>query len=104
MLRLAEIKIITADELKDKLEKGEKLELVDVREDEEVAAGKIPEANHIKMGEIPANLDYFNKNKEYIFICRSGRRSDHVCEYLQAQGYKVSNMIDGMIGWSGKVK
>ncbi|MDZ5472586.1 rhodanese-like domain-containing protein [Bacillus sp. 31A1R] len=98
------IEIITTEELQEKLKKGENLELVDVREDEEVEFGMIPGAKHIKMGEIPANLDYFDKDKEYIFICRSGRRSENVCYYLQDQGYKVRNMLGGMLDWSGETK
>ncbi|NRD76183.1 rhodanese-like domain-containing protein [Bacillus sp. BRMEA1] len=101
---MEEIKIITPVELQKKLEAGEKLELVDVREDEEVAEGMIPGAKHIPMGEIPANLNYFDKNKEYIFICRSSRRSENVCYYLQDQGYKVRNMIGGMLDWHGETK
>lgn len=98
------VQIITPDELQQKLEAGEKLELVDVREDEEVAEGMIPGAKHIRMGDIPANLDYFDKDKEYIFICRSSRRSENVCYYLQDQGYKVRNMIGGMMAWRGETE
>jgi rhodanese-related sulfurtransferase len=101
---MEEIKIITPEELQKKLEAGEKLELVDVREDFEVAEGMIPGAKHIPMGEIPANLRLFDKDKEYIFICRSGHRSENVCYYLQMQGYKVRNMIGGMINWQGETK
>lgn len=104
MLWVELIETITTDELKAKLEAGEKLELIDVREDEEVAAGMIPGAKHIRMGTIPDNLDYFNKDKEYIFICRSGNRSGHVCHYLQEQGYKVRNMVGGMLNWQGETK
>jgi len=99
---MAGIEIITPEELKEKLGKGDKLEIVDVREDEEVAEGMIPGAKHIRMGEIPENLAYFDKDKEYIFICRSGRRSESVCLYLQDQGYKVRNMIGGMLEWTGE--
>lgn len=98
------IPVITAEELKAKLEKGEELLLVDVREDEEVEMGIIPQAKHIKMGAIPESLDQFEKDKEYIFICRSGRRSENVCAYLQDQGYKVRNMVGGMLDWEGEVK
>ncbi|MBD8068596.1 rhodanese-like domain-containing protein [Bacillus sp. PS06] len=101
---MSEIEFITTEELKHKIEQGEKLELVDVREDEEVEIGMIPGAKHIKMGDIPANLDYFDKDKEYIFICRSGKRSENVCYYLQDQGYKVRNMIGGMLDWTGETK
>ncbi|PLR68531.1 MULTISPECIES: rhodanese-like domain-containing protein [Bacillaceae] len=99
-----EIKEITTDELHKKLQSGEKLNLVDVREDDEVEKGMIPEARHIKMGEIPENLDAFDKDKEYIVICRSGGRSGNVCAYLQDQGYKVRNMTGGMLDWNGETK
>ncbi|MDR7077732.1 rhodanese-related sulfurtransferase [Neobacillus niacini] len=101
---MEEIQIITPEELKKKLEEGEKLELVDVREDEEVAQGMIQGAKHIRMGEIPVNLDYFDKDKEYIFICRSSARSGNVCYYLQEQGYKVRNMVGGMLAWPGETE
>jgi rhodanese-related sulfurtransferase len=101
---MEEIQIITPEELEKKLKAGEKLELVDVREDEEIAQGMIPGAKHIRMMEIPANLDYFDKEKEYIFICRSSRRSENVCYFLQDQGYKVRNMIGGMLEWTGETK
>ncbi|MFC4321619.1 rhodanese-like domain-containing protein [Litchfieldia salsa] len=101
---MSQIDLITTEELKQKLQNNENLELVDVREDEEVEFGMIPGAKHIKMGEIPANLDYFDKEKEYIFICRSGKRSENVCYYLNEQGYKVRNMVGGMLEWTGETK
>ncbi|SUV09451.1 rhodanese-like domain-containing protein [Cytobacillus firmus] len=104
VLKLNRIEEITTEELQKKLEAGEKLELVDVREDEEVAAGMIPGARHIRMGTIPENLDKFDKDTEYIIICRSGGRSGNVCHYLQEQGYKVRNMAGGMLDWQGKTE
>lgn len=101
---MEEIQIITTEELKNKLSAGEELQLVDVREDDEIATGKIKEATHIRMGDIPASLDQLDKDKEYIFICRSGRRSENVCHYLQDQGYKVRNMVGGMLEWEGDVE
>jgi rhodanese-related sulfurtransferase len=98
------VKEITTAELQEKLEKGEKLELIDVREDEEVAGGKIPGAKHIKMGEIPMRLDELDQDKEYIFICRSGARSENVCYFLHDHGYNVVNMVGGMMNWTGKVE
>ncbi|SFB18099.1 MULTISPECIES: rhodanese-like domain-containing protein [unclassified Bacillus (in: firmicutes)] len=97
------IETISTEELQKKIEAGEKLELIDVREDEEVAEGMIPGAKHIRMGDIPQNLDYFDKDKEYIFICRSSRRSENVCYYLHEQGYKVRNMTGGMLEWVGEI-
>ncbi|MCI1592156.1 rhodanese-like domain-containing protein [Heyndrickxia oleronia] len=101
---MSEFPIITPDELKEKLEKGEKLNLIDVREADEVAEGMIPEAKHIPMGEIPESLDQLDQNVEYIMICRSGGRSARVCQFLQDNGYKVVNMEGGMLNWTGVTK
>ncbi|MFD1739268.1 rhodanese-like domain-containing protein [Bacillus salitolerans] len=99
-----EIKIITPSELNERIEKGEKLELIDVREHEEVANGMVPGAKHMPMGEIPIRMEELDKGKEYIFICRSGRRSENVCHYLQDQGFKCVNMVGGMLEWDGEVE
>jgi rhodanese-related sulfurtransferase len=101
---LDSIKTITTDELMKKLEQGEDLHLVDVREDEEVAEGMIPSAKHVKMGDIPESVAQFKKDKEYIFICRSGRRSENVCHFMNDQGFKVVNMEGGMLEWTGKTE
>ncbi|KYG36426.1 rhodanese-like domain-containing protein [Priestia endophytica] len=98
------VKEITTEELQKKLENGESLHLIDVRENEEVAEGMIPGAVHIPMGEIPQKMDQLDTDKEYIFICRSGRRSENVCFFLEDHGYQARNMVGGMLEWNGEVK
>ncbi|CAM4235184.1 rhodanese-like domain-containing protein [Lederbergia lenta] len=98
---MSEIKTITPEEVKTQLSEGVNLHLIDVREDDEVAEDMIPKAVHIKMGEVPEHLDQLDKDKEYIIICRSGGRSGRVCEYLNEQGYNVTNMVGGMLEWTG---
>jgi rhodanese-related sulfurtransferase len=90
----------TVEQLKARLDAGEKPVLIDVREDEEVAQGMIEGAIHIPMGQIPDRLDEIPRDKEVIFICRSGNRSGRVCEFLSAQGYdRTVNMLGGMLAW-----
>lgn len=92
---------ILPSEIKARLEKGEKLIMIDVREDEEVAMGMIPEAEHIRLGDLPARHHEIKKHDEIIFICRSGSRSGHACEYLESLGYKgLKNMVGGMLEWN----
>ncbi|WP_211745360.1 rhodanese-like domain-containing protein [Paenibacillus sp. Marseille-Q4541] len=92
---------ITPAELKARLQSGEVIQLIDVREDEEVAAGMIPGAKHIPLGQIPNRLDEIEKTEETIFICRSGYRSERACEYLTDLGYPgCVNLVGGMIAWS----
>lgn len=95
---------ITAKELEEKLVAGEKLNIVDVREDEEVAAGIIPGAQHIPLGEIPERLAELDKNEHYYMVCRSGGRSGNACQYLVQNGYNVTNMAGGMLDWEGEME
>ncbi|WP_221567673.1 rhodanese-like domain-containing protein [Alkalihalobacillus sp. TS-13] len=99
-----EIKTITPADVDKLLKDGKKISIIDVREDEEVEAGKIPTAKHIRLMEIPERLDEIEKEKEHIMVCRSGRRSENASLFLQEQGYKVKNMIGGMLEWEGEKK
>jgi len=101
---MSELKTITAQEVQQKLEAGEKLHLIDVREDDEVAEGMIPEAKHIVMGDVAMHLDDLDQDNEYILICRSGRRSENVGWFLHDHGYKVVNMTGGMLEYGGETK
>ena len=86
-------------ELRSRLQNGENVYMIDVREDEEVARGMISGAKHIPMGEIPNRLDEIPRDQEVVFICRGGR-SQHVCEFLNHQGLtNVINMKGGMLQW-----
>jgi rhodanese-related sulfurtransferase len=99
-----EMKEISPEEIQKKLVNGENVELIDVREDDEVETGMIPQARHIRMNDIPEQLDAIDKDKETIFICRSGARSGNVCAYLQEKGYNVINMAGGMLEYKGEIK
>ncbi|MEK0313139.1 rhodanese-like domain-containing protein [Cohnella sp. 56] len=91
----------SVEQLKARLDAGEKLHLIDVREDDEVAAGMIPGARHIRLGTLPDRLDEIPQDEEVIFICRSGGRSGRACEYLNELGYgRVVNMTGGMLAWN----
>ncbi|WP_124223631.1 rhodanese-like domain-containing protein [Aquisalibacillus elongatus] len=90
------------EELDEQLDSG-KYEVVDVREDEEVADGMIPGAKHIALNTIPDRLEEFSKDKEYVMVCRSGRRSYNASLYLAEQGYTVHNLKGGMLDWKGEV-
>ncbi|MGN7386288.1 rhodanese-like domain-containing protein [Sporosarcina sp. SAFN-015] len=98
------MKEITTADLQQKLENGESLHMIDVREDEEVAAGIVPGAIHIPLGEIPERMAELDKATPYVLICRSGGRSGRAAEFLEAQGYDVTNMVGGMLDWHGDVE
>jgi rhodanese-related sulfurtransferase len=100
VLTMNDIPQITPEELRQRLTAGEDLLLIDVREDDEVATGMIPGAQHIPMGQIPQRTEELPADAEVIFICRSGARSQRVCEYLQQFGFNTSNLSGGMLEWN----
>ena len=65
---MIEIKEIMPEEVQQKLANGEKIELIDVREEEEVEEGMIPQAKHIRMNDIPEHLEAIDKERETILF------------------------------------
>ncbi|RYG73496.1 rhodanese-like domain-containing protein [Lentibacillus lipolyticus] len=98
------MKQIDMKELTEKINNKENVHVIDVREDDEVAQGKIPGAKHIPLGEIPERLDEMDKEKHYYMVCRSGGRSGKASEFLQEKGYDVTNVDGGMLAWDGEVE
>jgi rhodanese-related sulfurtransferase len=96
---------ITVDEVKSRMDQGEELYLVDVREAYENAdfniGGKL-----LPLGEIRAmQLDEIQdlKDKEVICYCRSGNRSGQACSILEMAGFtNTKNLVGGMLAWQEK--
>ncbi|WP_284139564.1 MULTISPECIES: rhodanese-like domain-containing protein [unclassified Virgibacillus] len=98
------MKEISTSELAERLKTGANLSIIDVREDDEVAQGKVPGAYHIRLSEIPERLDEIDKQTVHYLVCRSGGRSGRACEFLQANGYQVINVKGGMLAWDEAVE
>jgi rhodanese-related sulfurtransferase len=96
---------ISVDELKARMDAGEKLNLVDVREDNERADFNIG-GTHYRLGRIQ-NMDVEElenlKDQEVIVYCRSGNRSGMACMMLDQMGFKNTvNVVGGMLDWMQK--
>ncbi|MNI03907.1 Thiosulfate sulfurtransferase GlpE [compost metagenome] len=101
---MSELKETTVQEVQQRLESGEQLNLIDVREVAELQEGRIPGSINIPLGLLEFRLNELDKNKPYIMVCRSGGRSGSATEFLTYQGYDVTNMVGGMLAWEGKVE
>lgn len=95
---------LTTKEVETLLNEGKAVQLIDVREVDEVAAGKIKEAINIPLGLIEFRMHELDKSKEYIIVCRSGARSGRATEFLTGQGFKATNMTGGMLAWEGPIQ
>ena len=74
--------------------------LLDVREDDEWAAGHAPEAVHVRLGDLGARAGELPRDRELYVICRSGHRSAYAAQMLAAGGFSPVNVADGMTGWA----
>lgn len=91
---------LTAAELLKKVKAGEKLLIVDVRTEEEYAAGHVDGAKLITLQSLPDGAKGLSKKDEIILICRSGNRSTQAAQLLVAAGFtNLVNITDGMTGW-----
>jgi rhodanese-related sulfurtransferase len=76
--------------------------VLDVREDKEFAAGHIPKAKHIPLGQLASRINELDKfkNKPVLVTCRSGQRSARACGMLKKAGFEtVYNQAGGIIAW-----
>ena len=99
------MQIITAEEIKKRLEAGEKLNLVDVREPHEHTDFNIGGILY-PLGQVQTmQVDELEalKEEEVIVYCRSGNRSGQACLILDTLGFKnTKNLAGGMLGWEEK--
>lgn len=92
---------ITIKDLKDRLDKGEKPFLLDVREPHEFSMAKIEGAVLIPLGTLPQSLDKLDPQAEIVAYCHHGMRSADAVGFLVQQGFSnVKNLIGGIDAWS----
>jgi sulfur-carrier protein adenylyltransferase/sulfurtransferase len=93
-------------ELKERLDRGEAIDLVDVREPFEWRIANLGAygARMIPMGEVSHRLDELDPEREIVLYCRSGARSGDVGRYLRSRGYgRVRNLRGGILAWADEV-
>jgi rhodanese-related sulfurtransferase len=74
--------------------------LLDVREDDEWAAGHAPDAVHVRLGDLGARAAELPLVREVYVICRTGTRSAYASQALRGGGLQAVNVADGMAGWA----
>ncbi len=94
------------EELMEIYNSGEKEPIIiDVREPEEYEQGHIPGVPLIPMNTIPEHVEKLKQERSYIFVCRSGGRSQKVSLFLKEKGFdNVRNYAGGMLEWTGELK
>lgn len=94
----------TVRHVKARLDAGEPLMLLDIREPYELMISHLEGAVHIPMGQVPVRLDELPRERPVIVFCHTGVRSARLVDQLRAAGYdNVSNMLGGINAWSREI-
>ena len=94
---------ITVQELKEKLDKGEDFQLIDVREEFEYETSNLG-GQLIPLGGILIEADKVSKDKPVVVMCRSGKRSAAAIMQLQQLGYSnLTNLQGGILAWAAEI-
>ena len=94
------MKEISVQELKEKIDKGEDFQLIDVREDFEYETSNLG-GQLIPLGGILIETDKIAKDKDVVIMCRSGKRSAMAIQQLEQQGFtNLYNLYGGILAWA----
>jgi adenylyltransferase/sulfurtransferase len=94
---------ITVKELKRRIDAGEDVQLIDVREPYEYQIAQIG-GKLIPQNDVPQRLAEIDREREVVVHCRSGARSQRIAEFLKQSGYpRVSNVAGGILAWSDEI-
>lgn len=96
---------ITARELKQRIDSGDDLQIIDVREANERAVATMPNTIHIPLGQIVNRMSEIDPTKDTIVHCKMGGRSAMAITALKQAGFSgsLTNLAGGIIGWSNDV-
>ena len=96
---------ISATELKQRLDNGDDIQIIDVREADEVAIGTIPNSIHIPLGQVINRMSEIDPERETVVHCKMGGRSARAIQALKQSGFSgnLLNLKGGIIAWSNEV-
>jgi hydroxyacylglutathione hydrolase/adenylyltransferase/sulfurtransferase len=78
------------------------IQLIDVREDYEWEAGRIPGARHLGLGEVAAQAGTIERDVPVVFYCRVGARSGMAAHAFRRAGYDAYNLTGGLVAWAAR--
>jgi adenylyltransferase/sulfurtransferase len=89
-------------ELKARLDAGEEIQIIDIREPHERAISPFPNSKYIPLGQMVRRIGEFDESKDAVFLCKIGQRSVFAIRALRDAGYKgnLYNLKDGVNAWA----
>jgi rhodanese-related sulfurtransferase len=90
---------LTPHQVVELLEQRDDVQLIDVREQHEVDAGRIAGSRHIALGMLTAQAETIDREKPIVFVCRTGSRSGMATAAFRGAGYDAHNLVGGLVDW-----
>lgn len=99
------MKEITVTELKARIDAGDDIQLIDVRQPDEFAFASITGAKLIPLAEIISRRGEIDETRETVIHCKMGGRSARAIEFLEHSGFKgsLSNLVGGITAWANEI-
>lgn len=97
------IPVLTVQQLAEALASENPPQLLDVREDAEIAQSSLPGIIHIPLMQLPDRLDELDHEQPVAVICRSGARSGHATALLIHEGFTAANVQGGMMAYRAEI-
>jgi sulfur-carrier protein adenylyltransferase/sulfurtransferase len=95
---------ISALELKRRLDAGDSVQIVDVREPWEIAIVALPGSTRIPLQQLPGRVKELRPDEPIVAMCKSGGRSLRAAQFLQSAGFQnVANLTGGINAWIADV-
>jgi rhodanese-related sulfurtransferase len=92
---------LTPERVRELLDASE-VQLIDVREDYEWEAGRIPGARHIEMERLASQAETIDRDRPVVFQCRIGSRAGMAAQAFRASGYDAYNLGGGIQAWADR--
>jgi rhodanese-related sulfurtransferase len=80
----------------------DRVQLIDVREDYEWQAGRIPGSRHVSLGEVAAAAETIEREAPVVFVCRVGGRSTMAANAFRRAGYEAYSLAGGVLEWQAR--
>ena len=100
----ANVPHVSVEDLKGRLDRGDRFRFIDVREPYEWDICRLGTATLIPMAQLPARMSELDSAEDTILICKNGARSAHAVKMLQEAGFaRVCNVTGGFLDWSDRI-
>ncbi len=100
----ANVPHVTVQDLKARLDRGDKFRFLDIREPYEWDICRLPGSTLLPIAQLPARMSELDSAEDTILICKNGARSAHAVKMLQEAGFsRAWNVAGGLLEWSDKI-